>query len=307
MAVITLTTDFRDADGFTGVMKGVIHGIAPDLSVIDLAHGIPPGDIVHAAYVLRNAYLYFPPGTVHVVVVDPGVGGRRKAIAVRGVGQFFVAPDNGVLAWVLRELTDAGETVEAWSLEDERFHLDPVSATFHGRDIFAPVGAFLARGIDPGELGSELETDFEPEGEIEGGPVLELLRQPGERRCEGRIIHVDTFGNCITTIEAGILPEAVLDHQVPLEMVLESDSGPLTVTGLRGSYSAVPRGEAAVIEGSGGLLEIAVNGGSAAQILGLGRGTPGHCLLEGQPLSRAVGKRDEEPEDLDVRDVSGDV
>ncbi len=274
MPVITLTTDFRDADGFTGVMKGVIHGIAPEAGIIDLAHGIPPGDIVHAAYVLRNAWLYFPPGTVHVAVVDPGVGGRRKAIAVRGVGQFFVAPDNGVLAWVLRELEEAGEDVGAWSLEDERFHLDPVSATFHGRDIFAPVGAFLARGVDPAELGSELDPGFEPEGELEGGPVLELLRQPGEKKSEGRIVHIDTFGNCITTIEAGILPEAVLDQQAPLTLVLEPEAGPLRVTGLRGSYSAVPRGEAAVIEGSGGLLEIAVNGGSAAQILGVERGTP---------------------------------
>jgi len=285
MPVITLTTDFRDADGFTGIMKGVIHDIAPEAGVIDLAHGIPPGDIVHAAYVLRNAWLYFPPGTIHVAVVDPGVGGRRKAIAMRGVGQFFVAPDNGVLAWVLHELTQAGEHIEAWSLEDARFHLDPVSSTFHGRDIFAPVGAFLARGIDPGELGSALEAGFEPQGELEGGPVLELLRQPGETDYEGRIIHVDTFGNCITTIEAGILPERVLDREETLTIVLDTAEGPLHVTGLHGSYSAVPRGEATVIEGSGGLLEIAVNGGSAARILGLERGTHASVITGGRSLN----------------------
>ena len=272
MPLITLTTDFGDADGFVGVLKGVIAGICPGAGIIDLAHSIPAGDIVGAAYVLRNSYLYFPPGTIHFAVVDPGVGGVRRAVVMQAVEQFFVAPDNGLLAWVVREVEAAGEEICAWSLEDERFHLSPVSSTFHGRDIFAPAAAFLAQGVDPAELGPELKASLEPEGELSGGPVIDLLRSPGDPEDEGRIIHIDRFGNCVTTIVAAVLPGEVIGGEREGIFEVETAGGKQEVRGLLPSYDSVEAGEAVVVEGSGGLVEIAVSGGSAAGRLGLRRG-----------------------------------
>lgn len=272
MPLITLTTDFGDADGFVGVLKGVIAGICPGAGIIDLAHSIPAGDIVGAAYVLRNSYLYFPPGTIHFAVVDPGVGGVRRAVAMQAVEQFFVAPDNGLLAWVVREVEAAGEEICAWSLEDERFHLSPVSSTFHGRDIFAPAAAFLAQGVDPAELGPELKASLEPDGELSGGPVIDLLRSPGDPEDEGRIIHIDRFGNCVTTIVAAVLPGEVIGGEREGIFEVETAGGKQEVSGLLPSYDSVEAGEAVVVEGSSGLVEIAVSGGSAAERLGLRRG-----------------------------------
>lgn len=264
---ITLITDFGGADGFTGVLKGVIAGICPGARVTDIAHDIPRGDIIHAAYVLRNAYLYFPPGTVHLVVVDPGVGGKRRAIAAGALAQYFVAPDNGVLAWVLRELESAAEPIRAWSLEEERFHLEPVSRTFHGRDVFAPAAAFLACGVDPAELGPELKGGLPPGGELSGGPVVELLPKEGDPPGEGRIIHIDAFGNCITTI-----PVADLSDASGGSVEVETKNGTLPLGGIAPSYESVGSGEPVALEGSSGLLEIAVNGGHAAAKLGIRRG-----------------------------------
>lgn len=278
MPIITLTTDYRDADGFVGVLKGVIAGIAPDSMVVDLAHSVPPGDMVHAAFVLRNSYLYFPPGTVHIAVVDPGVGGPRRAVVVRGAGQFFVAPDNGVLAWIIRELAGAGEELEAWSLEDERFRLGPVSNTFHGRDIFAPAGAYLAMGIDPDELGPRLAAALEPEGDLSGGEVLELLPRPGDAEGTGRVIHIDTFGNCITTIEVAGLPAGMVEDTDSFSVEIESRNGIISLIGLLHSYESVGVGQPVALEGSSGLLEIAINGGSAARTLAIERGDSVRCL-----------------------------
>ena len=278
MSIITLTTDYVDADGFVGVLKGVIAGIAPDSMVVDIAHSVPPGDTVHAAFVLRNSYLYFPPGTVHIAVVDPGVGGPRRAVAVRGAGQFFVAPDNGVLAWIIHELAGAGEELEAWSLEDERFRLGPVSNTFHGRDIFAPAGAYLAMGIDPAELGPRLAAALEPEGDLSGGEVLKLLPRPGDAEDTGRVIHIDAFGNCITTIEVAGLPAGVVEDPGSLSVEIESRNGIISLIGLRNSYESVGKGQPVALEGSSGLLEIAINGDSAARTLAIERGNSVRCL-----------------------------
>lgn len=278
MRIITLTTDFGDADGFVGVLKGVIAGIAPDSRVVDLAHSIPPGDTVHAAFVLRNSYLYFPPGTVHIVVVDPGVGGTRRALAVRGAGQYFVAPDNGVLTWVVSELTGAGEELEAWNLEDERFRLAPVSNTFHGRDIFAPAGAYLSMGIDPDELGPRLAAALEPDGDLSGGDVLDLLPRPGDEAGSGRVIHIDTFGNCITTLEIAGLPADMLEEPDSVPVEVETRNGIINLMGIRNSYESVDAGQPVALEGSSGLLEIAVNGDSAARTLAIERGDFVRCL-----------------------------
>jgi S-adenosylmethionine hydrolase len=278
MPTITITTDFGDADGFTGVLKGVITGIAPDSRVVDIAHAIPAGDAVHAAFVLRNSYLYFPPGTIHIVIVDPGVGGSRRALAVRGAGQYFVAPDNGVLAWVVSELAGAGEELEAWSLDDERFRLAPVSNTFHGRDIFAPAAAYLAMGIDPDELGPRLVAALEPEGDLSGGDVQGLLPRPGDEEGAGRVIHIDTFGNCITTIEIAGLPADMVEDPESVTIEIESRNGIISLIGLLNSYESVAAGQPVALEGSSGLLEIAINGDSAARTLAIERGDSVRCL-----------------------------
>ncbi len=272
MSLITLITDFGDSDGFVGVLKGVIHDISPESQIIDIAHSIPAGDILHAAYVLRNAYLYYPAGTIHIAVVDPGVGGGRKALALHALDQYFVVPDNGIVSWIVREVIAAGEEIRAWSLEDERFRLSPASSTFHGRDVFAPAAAFLARGVDPSELGPELRAAMEPEGDLSGGPVIDLLRSPGDREDEGCVIHIDRFGNCITTIEAAALPDEVMGSESAVVIEIETIRGLQKVAGLAPSYVSVVVGEAAAIIGSNGLVEIAINRGNAAERLGVHRG-----------------------------------
>ena len=267
MSLITLTTDYGDSDGFVGIIKGVIYNISPDTDVIDLAHSIPAGDILHAAYVLRNAYLCYPANTIHIAVVDPGVGWKRKALALHALDQYFVVPDNGIVSWIVREVETTGEEIHAWSLEDERFRLSPASSTFHGRDIFAPAAAFLARGVDPSELGPELRAKMEPEGDLSGGPVIDLLRSPGDREDEGCVIHIDRFGNCITSIEGDVIgSESEGDFEI------EAVDGPVKVPGLAPSYGSVVVGEAVAVIGSNGLVEIAINGGNAAERLGVHRG-----------------------------------
>jgi len=269
MPIITLLTDFQDADGFVGVMKGVLAGIAPQAPTIDLTHHVPPGDIAHAAFVLHTAWPWFPTGTVHLAVVDPGVGGARRGLALRAFGHCFVLPDNGLAAWVVHELTGAGERVEAWHLTDPRFRLDPPSTTFHGRDVFAPAAAFLACGVDPGELGPSLDGRLRPEGDLEPGPVSDLLPRSDDAQGVGRIIHVDTFGNGITS-----LPSAMLAGREPASVRLEvtTADGPLTVSGWYPSYSGGPRDRPFLVAGSSGLIEIAWNGSSAATRSGFIRG-----------------------------------
>ena len=188
MSVITLTTDFGTSDWFVGTMKGVIAGIAPKATIIDLTHDLPPGDIRGGAFALAASYRFFPKGTVHVAVVDPGVGSRRKAIAVQTAKGFFVGPDNGVLSWAL--VKEKAKAVHA--LENEAYFLKPVSQTFHGRDVFAPVAAHLSRGVPIKKLGPALK-DFVrldwPEPRRQRGGI------------EGEVVYIDRFGNAITNLE----------------------------------------------------------------------------------------------------------
>ena len=249
MSIITLTTDFGLADGYVGTMKGVILGIAPSVTIVDISHNIPPQDVREAAYVLYTAYPYFPPGTIHVVVVDPGVGSERRAIALRTPRATFVAPDNGVLSYVI-----ACETVEEIvNLTNPRYHLLPVSRTFHGRDVFAPAAAYLAQGIPLTEMG-------EPVAEI----ITFALPQPQVRpggTIVGQIIHIDRFGNLITSIKANDLPYQALLGERVIEVKGKA------ILGIANSYAEVPPGELLAIIGSANHLEIAVSGGSAAQAL----------------------------------------
>jgi len=253
VSLITLTTDFGTQDWFVGTMKGVIAGIAPKAKIIDLTHGLPPGDIRAGAFALAASCRFFPKGTVHVVVVDPGVGSRRKAIAVQTASGIFVGPDNGVLSWALVK-----ERVTAiHALENEAYSLQPVSQTFHGRDVFAPAAAHLSRGAPISKLGPVLK-DYVRLG----------WPQPRERRdgIEGEVVYIDRFGNAITNLEGTLLRGSGMAR-------CEVYARRRRVCPAGTYYQEVAKGSPVALAGSSGFLEIAVNGGSAERTLGLNLGT----------------------------------
>jgi hypothetical protein len=249
--IITLTTDFDTQDWFAGTMKGVILGITPRAAIVDITHEIPPGDIRAGAFVLEAGYQFFPKGTVHVAVVDPGVGGKRKAIAVQTANYLFVGPDNGVLSFAL-----AREKIKSVRrLANANYFLRPVSHTFHGRDIFAPVAAHLARGVPVHRLGPAQKDLVRL-----SWPQLRVK----QNRIEGEVIFIDRFGNAITNIE-----NTDLSPRRRLEVFL----GRRRLCPVKKSYQSVPIGQPVAVPGSSGFLEIAVNGGSAAKVAGLRNGT----------------------------------
>src|SRR6266478_233225 len=194
MPLITLTTDFGTRDWFAGTMKGVILGIHPRAKVVDLTHEIAPGDIWSGAFALNAACHFFPKGTIHVAVVDPGVGSSRRAITVQTTDYIFVGPDNGVLSWALAKQ----EIKAVHELENVDYFLPDVSATFHGRDVFAPVAAHLSRGVPVRKLGPRLK-DFVRL------PWPEVARRPGA--ITGEVIFIDRFGNAITNIPTAAVRE----------------------------------------------------------------------------------------------------
>jgi len=249
--VITLTTDFGD-DLFAGVMKGVIVGVNPEARVIDLTHAITPGDVRAGAFALLAGCRYFPPGAIHVVVVDPGVGSSRRVLCVRTREATFLAPDNGVLSWVLGR--DA--PVEIRAVENRTFFLEHVSHTFHGRDVFAPVAAHLSLGVEPEELGPEIPPD-----DIARMPFPQPER-PDARTLRGEILTIDRFGNCISNIGA----EEVTKADPPSVQV---EAASLCLSGLHTSYADAAAGTPLAIIGSAGFVEIAVSGASAARRFGL--------------------------------------
>jgi S-adenosylmethionine hydrolase len=249
MRIITLTTDFGLSDWFVGTMKGVILSIHPGGATVDISHDIPAGDVHTGAFALAASYKFFPKGTIHVAIVDPGVGGKRKAIAVQTADYLFVGPDNGVLSFAL-----AKEKIKSIrQLTNETVFLAPVSRTFHGRDIFAPVAAHLSKGLSPHLLGPKL-TDFVrlPWPKVETN--INVVR--------GRIVYIDRFGNAITSIDQSCL--SGLTGSACEVFVRQKRVCPLATF-----YQAVQPGKPVAILGSSDLLEIAVNGGSAARILRL--------------------------------------
>ena len=253
MSVITLTTDFGARDWFVGTMKGVIAGIAPNANVIDLTHELRPGDLRGGAFALAASYQFFPKGTIHVVVVDPGVGSHRRAIAVRTAKGIFVGPDNGVLSWAL-----AKERITAiHALENEAYFLQRVSRTFHGRDVFAPVAAHLVRGVPIRNLGPAIK-----------GFVRSDWPQPRQRSgtVTGEVIYVDRFGNGITNLESSLLRGAG-------RASCEVRARGRWVCPVRTFYQAAEPKTPVAVAGSSGFLEIAINGGSAEAALGIRIGT----------------------------------
>lgn len=256
MALVTLTTDFGTTDPWVGIMKGVIATRAPGTTITDVTHGIPPQNVLAGALVLRHAAPYFPAGTIHVAVVDPGVGGPRRPLCVETASALFVGPDNGLLS--LAVATEAVRRIV--HLTDERFFLTPRSRTFHGRDVFAPVAAALATGTAPGALGVEV-------GAMQRLDLPPVESTPGSLR--GRVIYVDHFGNLMTNITEGAL--AAFPRQQ-----LSISIRDVRISGVAGSYGAVGVGELVAVVNSWGLLEIAVRDGSARTKLGAG---PGDALV----------------------------
>ncbi|MEN6608416.1 MAG: SAM-dependent chlorinase/fluorinase [Bryobacteraceae bacterium] len=251
--IITLTTDFGISDHFVGLMKGVILGLSPKASIVDITHMITPFEIREAAFVISQAYKRFPAGTVHVVVVDPGVGTSRRPILVEAARQYFVAPDNGVLSMIYSR-----EKHRVRAITAEKFFLKPVSQTFHGRDVFAPVAAHLAKGIEPARFG-KLVTDYLR------SPFEKPVRT-GKRIWTGTILKIDRFGNLITNFHIDEFP-AVKER--PFEMLI----GPRRITCLANSYAEQAPGELFLITGSSGYLEVSANQGSAAKMIGCAPGT----------------------------------
>jgi S-adenosylmethionine hydrolase len=256
MSIITLLTDFGSQDYFVGAMKGAILSINRHALIIDITHEIPPQDIEAAAFNLLATYKDFPAGTIHVAVVDPGVGSTRKAILIECGEQFFVGPDNGIFSWICEREGSS----RAIHLTNEAFFRDPVSNTFHGRDIFAPVAAALSTGVAMTECGEKL-SDF-----VRLDPLLPAAA--GDGTVEGRVIHIDRFGNCITNLTPAHFSA---DQAASGARLVINDR---VLTSFRQSFSedAVDRDDLFCLVGSAGFLEIAARNSSAAKVLNAERG-----------------------------------
>ena len=246
--IITLITDFGMEDSYVGVMKGVILSIRRDATIIDISHQIRPGEVLHAALMIRDAYRFFPEGTVHVAVVDPGVGSKRRPLLIVADGHFFIGPDNGIFQAILT----AHAKKEVIHLQNSKFFLPKPSSTFHGRDLFAPAAAHLLSGTKPLEMGAPIHDP-------------EHLEMPSVQRTEtslhGRIVHIDHFGNLITNIHASEMSHFGDKRDLVIQV------GDLSIKGVQRTYSEVPEGHLLALVGSSDFLEIAVNSGRASERL----------------------------------------
>jgi len=263
--IVTLTTDFGLNDHFVGTMKGVILSIAPEAEIVDICHSVQAFDILDGALALAQAYNYFPTRTVHLVVVDPGVGGARRPILASCDKYNFVAPDNGVLSLMYaRE-----ERLNVRHISSDHYFLQPLSNTFHGRDVFAPVAAYLAKGVDQEKFGNEI-TDFvrfnAPKPKAVDANTL-----------RGVVLKVDRFGNLITNITPQDVPALFQSQPASFKILV----GKKEITTLRTNYAEGAPGEIFAIVGSMGYLEIAANRGAAAQLSGAGKGAEVSIVLEG--------------------------
>ena len=256
--IITLLTDFGNADYFVGALKGAILSVNPTASIVDITHAIPAYDVEAAAFTLLAAYSAFPEGTIHVAVVDPGVGSARQGILINTQGHYFIGPDNGTFSYVC-DRADAA-TVEIFHLNNVRYFREPVSPTFHGRDVFAPVAAAVSSGLPPDKLGTRIQ---------------DVVRLPSitpdasrDGKIKGRIIHIDRFGNCVTNITPAELTASMIADGALVRIKGK------TVKSFR-NYFAEDSGKGDKLFatwGSAGFLEIAVANDSAAKLLKAKRG-----------------------------------
>lgn len=251
--IITLTTDFGIRDTYVGIMKGVILGINPDVQIVDLTHAIPPQDIHDAAFTIHAAHRYFPKGTIHIIVVDPGVGTDRQAIVCEIDGTFFACPNNGVLSYLLQNTDNTVEVaMNAIAIQNSDYFLPEVSNTFHGRDIFAPVAAHLSLGVPLTNIGPPMSSLVE-------FPIL--TPQVSGNTITGHIVKTDRFGNGITNISENAIADDAISYEVRV--------GNTRLKQINRAYAESEVGEPLALIGSSGLLEIAINGGNAEISLGL--------------------------------------
>jgi S-adenosylmethionine hydrolase len=261
--IITLTTDYGTSDHLVGVLKGVILSINPDVTIVDITHDVLAHDILDGALAIGQAYNYFPPKTIHLVVVDPGVGTQRRPILVAGGQHYFVAPDNGVLSMVC----DQSDSLYAWHIRAEHYFRHPVSNTFHGRDIFAPVAAWLSKSWQTASFGE---------------PITDLVRfalpkpKADGKTINGVVLRIDNFGNVVTNLTAADAP------------VLIAPNGKFTIRVGNGEVKKIVQtfaqgtpGEPFGVIGSSGFLEISLNKGSAARTLSVTRGSEVTIELDG--------------------------
>jgi S-adenosyl-L-methionine hydrolase (adenosine-forming) len=258
--IITLTTDFGLQDHYVSAMKAVILGIKPDVRFIDISHEIPPQDVMAGAWVVRNAAMLFPRGTVHLVVVDPGVGTERKPVAIRIKDQFFVGPDNGIFSLIGEDFD-----YEAVILNNDHFWRKERSNTFHGRDIFAPVSAHLADGIKLHQLGIPLEKL------VTYRWAMPISDKDG---IQGWIVHIDRFGNLVSNIPSELIEECIQTSRFRIYV------GNTILHELVTTFGSVPDGEPAAYIGSSGKLEIAINKGNAKEMLGVEKGAQISIIIQ---------------------------
>ncbi len=259
--ILTITTDFGSRDQYVSAMKAVILNIAPRVRFIDVSHDIPPQDIMAGAWVLKNSAFLYPPETVHLFVIDPGVGTLRKPVAARIKNQLFVGPDNGLLSLIADQMD-----YEAYELNNQDYWFDEHSQTFHGRDIFAPVAAHLCNGIPLEKLGD---------------PIKELvtfrwaLPIADDEGIQGWVVHIDHYGNLITNISHDLFEQSAGRHKLKIFI------GNTIIHELVDTFGNVAEGEAAAIFGSSGMMEIIVNKGNAERMLGVQKGAPVSIMFQG--------------------------
>jgi S-adenosyl-L-methionine hydrolase (adenosine-forming) len=261
--IVTLTTDFGLNDHFVGAMKGVILEIVPEAAIVDISHAVQAFDVLDGAIAISQAYSYFPTGTVHVVVVDPGVGTTRRPIIASSDGYHFVAPDNGVLSMVYAK----EERVHVRHVTSEHYFHQPVSNTFHGRDVFAPVAAYLAKQVDSHKFGEEIE-DYIRFAAPRPKPA-------GENRIRAVVLKADRFGNLITNVTPQDVPALFSKKPGAFKIVV----GNKEVTEIRTSYAEGAPGQVFGILGSMGYLEIVANRAPATQITGANKGSEVSIVL----------------------------
>ena len=267
--LITFTTDFGVTEHYVGAMKGVIQNIHPAAMIVDITNSVQSFDILDGALAISQAYHYFPKDTIHLVVVDPGVGGARRPILARAGRYQFVAPDNGVLSLVF----EREERLKVRHITSEQYFHHPVSNTFHGRDVFAPVAAYLAKGVDAAKFGEEI-SDY----------VRFLGPKPkpeGPNRWKAVVLKTDKFGNLITNITPGDIPQLFDGSSASFKMTV----GKSEITKLSSSYSQGPSDELFVLVGSTGYLEISANQGSASRLAGADKGSEVNVTLTGSTSS----------------------
>jgi len=271
--IVTLTTDFGTSDHFVGTIKGVILNINPSAQVVDICNSVNSYDLLDGAITISQAYNYYPANTIHMVVVDPGVGTARRPILVNTGKHLFVAPDNGVLSLIY----EREERCLVRHISAEHYFLQPVSNTFHGRDVFAAAAGYLSKGVEPQKMGDEI-TDY----------VRFAAPKPkpgGDKLIKGVIIKVDKFGNLITNFTAHDVPQLLAESPKPFKILI----GKSEVTKLRTAYAQGTPGEVFAILGSMGYLEIATNRGSAARTIGAEKGTEVGVLFGAEASANAGG------------------